>query len=60
MRVTGRTWAYTGAALGGIVSVAANVAHSYVPPEPAPVEWSPHGGAVIGAVFWPVALLVAV
>ena len=30
--VSGRGWAYIGAALGGTVSIAANVAHSYVPP----------------------------
>jgi hypothetical protein len=61
----GRTWAYGGALLGGAVSVAANVAHSYVPPADIALpggaaHWSPHAGAVIGAVFWPVALLVAV
>jgi len=53
-------WAYAGAALGGVVSVAANIAHSYVPPDAAPTEWAPPPGAVIGAVFWPVALFVAV
>ena len=34
--MTGRAWAYVGAVLGGAVSVAANVAHSYVPPDGAP------------------------
>src|SRR5947209_2541910 len=29
---TGRRWAYTGIILGGLVSVAANVAHSFIPP----------------------------
>jgi hypothetical protein len=58
--VSGRGWAYIGAALGGLVSVAANVAHSYVPPADAPDGWSPQGGAVIGAIFWPVGLFVAV
>src|SRR5205823_10881815 len=57
---TGRGWAYLGALLGGAVSVAANVAHSYVPPPGAATNWRPHGGAVVGAVFWPVALFVAV
>jgi hypothetical protein len=57
---TGRGWAYLGAALGGVVSIAANVAHSYVPPAHTPAGWSPEGGAVIGAVFWPVAVFVAV
>jgi hypothetical protein len=63
----GRGWAYLGALLGGVVSIAANVAHSYVPPTsvmetgPAAVEvWRPHLGAVVGAVFWPVALFIAV
>ncbi len=58
--VSGRGWAYVGAALGGAVSVAANVAHSYVPPTGVPDGWSPQGGAVVGAIFWPVALFVAV
>jgi hypothetical protein len=60
--VNGRGWAYAGAILGGAVSVAANVAHSYVPPAGG---WplaagGPELGAVGAAVFWPVALLVAV
>jgi hypothetical protein len=57
---TGRSWAYLGALVGAGVSVAANVAHSYVPPADASAGWSPHTGAVVGAVFWPVALLVAI
>src|SRR3954451_10234016 len=56
----GRTWAYTGAILGGLVSIAANIAHSYVPPAGAPADWTPKVGAVIGGVFWPVFLFVAV
>src|SRR5437762_1388813 len=39
---TGRRWAYTGILLGGAVSVAANVAHSFVPPTGAPPTWRPH------------------
>ncbi|OJF11907.1 hypothetical protein [Couchioplanes caeruleus] len=58
MTITGRGWAYIGAALGGTVSIAANIAHSYVPPASATDGWSPNLGAVIGAVFWPVALFV--
>jgi hypothetical protein len=57
--VSGRRWAYIGAALGGTVSIAANIAHSYVPPTGAAAEWTPRFGAVVGAVFWPVALFVA-
>lgn len=56
----GRGWAYAGAMLGGVVSIAANIAHSYVPPAESPQGWAPEPGAVIGAVFWPVALVVAV
>jgi len=59
LSVSGRGWAYIGAALGGTVSIAANVAHSYVPPIAASGEWAPQPGAVVGAVFWPVALFVA-
>jgi hypothetical protein len=47
-------------ALGGAVSVAANVAHSFVPPVGAPADWRPMKGAVLGAVFWPMALFVAI
>jgi hypothetical protein len=57
---SGRSWGYTGATLGGAVSVAANVAHSYVPPDSAAIGWTPPAGAVVGAVFWPVALFVAI
>lgn len=56
----GRAWAYVGVGLGGAVSVAANVAHSYVPPAGAAAGWRPEPGAVFGAVFWPVALFVAI
>jgi hypothetical protein len=55
----GRGWAYIGALLGAGVSIAANVAHSYVPPAGAAPDWTPHAGAVVSAVFWPAALLVA-
>src|SRR5690349_10324992 len=56
----GRRWAYGGAALGAVVSIAANIAHSFVPPHGVAAQaWSPNAGAVIGAVFWPVALFVA-
>src|SRR3954470_2407531 len=59
-QLTGRHWAYVGACLGGTVSIAANIAHSYVPPMGVTAgSWSPNSGAVIGAVFWPVALFVA-
>jgi hypothetical protein len=65
---SGRVVAYVGAGLGGLGSVAANVLHSFVQPRPAGApqtwvpdpEWMPEPGAVVGAMFWPVAVLVAV
>lgn len=66
-RVPGRGWAYCSVVTGALVSIAANVAHSYVPPTSAPAwwpagtawdpkAWHPKLGAVIFAVLWPVAL----
>src|SRR5207302_2448766 len=57
---SGRGWAYTGAIAGGLVSIAANVAHSFIPPHGAPATWTPEPGAVVGAVVWPVFLFIAV
>lgn len=57
---SGRGWAYTGAIIGGLVSVAANVAHSFIPPAGAPAGWHPEAGAVVGAIVWPVFLFIAV
>jgi hypothetical protein len=56
----GRGWAYVGTTLGGAVSLAANAAHSYVAPAGAPATWRPHTGAIMFAVFWPIALFVAI
>jgi hypothetical protein len=56
----GRGWATTGAVLGGVVSIAANVAHSFVPPDNAVPDWSPPAGAVVSAVCWPLLLLIGV
>lgn len=58
--IPARAWAYAGAIVGAGVSVAANVLHSYVPPQGVAPGWHPAGGAVVGAVFWPLALLVAI
>jgi hypothetical protein len=57
---SGRFWAYVGSTLGATVSIAANIAHSYVPPEKAPADWVPQPGAVVGAIVWPVFLFIAV
>jgi hypothetical protein len=59
-KVLGRGWAKTGAALGGVVSICANVAHSFVPPAHASASWTPQPGAVVGAVVWPVFLFIAI
>ncbi|MEV8513453.1 DUF2637 domain-containing protein [Dactylosporangium sp. NPDC051484] len=58
--MTGRAWAYLGTALGGFGSLAANVAHCYIPPTGAPAGWRPEAGAVLSAMFWPVAVFIAV
>jgi hypothetical protein len=57
---SGRGWAYTGAISGGLVSIAANIAHSFIPPHGAPDTWRPEFGAVVGAIVWPVFLFIAV
>lgn len=57
---TGRGWAYASAILGGGISIAANVAHSFIHPHGAPAHWRPEPGAVVGAVAWPVVLFFAV
>lgn len=59
-RPSGRAWAYLAAALGAVVSVAANIGHSYVPPAGATSSWHPHAGAVLLAAFWPCAVVLAV
>lgn len=56
MTIAPRAWAYAGLGLGGAVSIAANVAHSYADAEPG----GPEFGAVTGAAFWPVAVFVAI
>jgi hypothetical protein len=57
---SGRLWAYLGIGLGGLVSIAANVAHSFIPPRGSSTTWTPEPGAVVGAVVWPVFLFIAV
>ncbi len=59
-KVPGRGWAYTGVVLGGGVSIAANITHTFVPPPGHPAGWSPEPMAVVFAMSWPVFLFVAV
>ncbi|MDG4801757.1 hypothetical protein [Micromonospora sp. WMMD980] len=53
MKATGRGWAYFGAILGGALSVAANVAHSYIAGDPSWLK-------VVFSVAWPVLLFVGI
>ncbi|RKN24139.1 DUF2637 domain-containing protein [Micromonospora musae] len=55
-----RGWAYLGLILGGIVSVAANIAHSFIAPDGAPENWNPEPGAVVSAIVWPLFLFIAI
>jgi len=51
----GRVWAYVGSLLGGLVSVSANIRHSFIVPDGRPVDWTPEsmqvGFSVLGPVF---------
>lgn len=55
-----RGWSYLGLILGGLVSVAANIAHSFIAPKNAPADWTPEPGAVVSAVVWPLFLFIAI
>ncbi|RIV29804.1 DUF2637 domain-containing protein [Micromonospora radicis] len=55
-----RGWAYLGLTLGGLVSVAANIAHSFIAPDNAPADWSPEPGKVVSAIVWPLFLFIAI
>ncbi|MER6590791.1 hypothetical protein ABT214_02770 [Micromonospora purpureochromogenes] len=55
-----RGWAYLGLVLGGLVSVAANIAHSFIAPDGAPENWKPEPGAVISSIVWPLFLFIAI
>jgi hypothetical protein len=57
---SGQGWARAGFITGVVVSIAANVARIYVPPEKAPSDWSPPPGAIVAAAFWPIALLISI
>lgn len=56
----GRAYAYIGAFSGGAVSVAANIAHSFIAPDGASADWNPEPGAVISAIVWPLFLFIAI
>jgi hypothetical protein len=56
----GRGWAYATLVVAGAASIAANIAHSYIPPTGALADWQPMAGKVISSVLWPVFLFLAV
>ncbi|GIG03244.1 hypothetical protein [Catellatospora citrea] len=56
----GRGWAYAGTIIGGGLSIAANVMHSFIPPVNAAADWAPEPGAVVFSTFWPICLFIAV
>jgi hypothetical protein len=58
--MSGQRWAYTGAMLGALLSIGANIAHALTPPAGAADDWTPQPGAVALASAWPVLVLVAV
>jgi len=56
-----RRYAVGGMVGGALTSIAANVLHTFVPPDdwPKSAEYAPEVGAIVGAIVWPLALLVA-
>jgi hypothetical protein len=56
----GRGSAYVGTIAGASVSIAANIAHSFLPPDGAPAGWHPAPVAIGLAVVWPVFLFLAI
>jgi hypothetical protein len=58
--ISGRALARFGFGVGVVASIAANVAHSYIPPAGAVSSWQPATGAIIAAGFWPTALILSV
>jgi hypothetical protein len=60
MLSAGKFWAQLGQVIGASLSVAANVAHSFVPPAGAADNWTPQIGSVISSFFWPVLLFIVI
>lgn len=55
----GRLVAWAGFVFGSVMSVAANVLHTWLPTADNPPGWSPAVAAQIGAAVWPIGLLLA-
>lgn len=56
----GRLVAWLGFAFGSIMSVAANVLHTWLPADEMPPGWAPGVAPQIGAAVWPIGLLISV
>ncbi|MGH3784750.1 MAG: hypothetical protein ACRDR6_10830 [Pseudonocardiaceae bacterium] len=56
----GRLVAWCGFVFGSVMSVAANVLHTWLPATHEPVGWWPGLAPQIGAATWPIALLISV
>jgi hypothetical protein len=56
----GKAYSVIGFVAGAVVSVAFNVLAARIPPEHAPASWQPNLAAEVGAVVWPLFLLIAV
>lgn len=56
----GRAVAWTGFVFGSVMSVAANVLHTWLPASHQQTGWSPGLAAQIGAAVWPIGLLLSI
>lgn len=56
----GQLVAWAGFVFGSVMSVAANVLHTWLPTADRPPGWSPAVAAQIGAAVWPIGLLLSV
>ncbi|WP_329070367.1 hypothetical protein [Amycolatopsis sp. NBC_01480] len=56
----GRVVAWAGFAFGSVMSIAANVLHTWLPPTNTPPDWTPGLAPQIGAAVWPIGLLLSV
>lgn len=56
----GRLVAWCGFVFGSLMSIAANILHTWLPADDMPEGWSPGIPPQIGAAVWPVGLLISV
>lgn len=52
--------AWAGFVFGSVMSVAANVLHTWLPADRLPPGWAPGIAAQVGAAVWPIGLLLSV